>query len=154
MAVSLSVWALELIEHLNRHMDDEREALRAYGELARSAGDARVETLIGQILEDEVRHHQQFANLRDGLRAEFEQRGGSRPGVRSDRDVTALVERTEQLLALEKADLRELRRLARQFRKVEDTTWSAVIVEAMQFDTRKHMRLLEGVRDLLRESAG
>ena len=50
---------------------------------------------------------------------------------------------------MERNDIKELKRLARQLRKVEDTAWRAVIVEAMELDTRKHIRLLEGVRDLL-----
>lgn len=158
MALSLSVWAQELIAHLNDHMDSERDALTAYGAMARSARDTRVAAIIRQILDDEVRHHQQFAEMRDDLQAELERRDRDRGRGRLDRgrrpDVSALLSKTEEMLSLERADIRELRRLARQLRKVEDAAWRAVIVEAMELDTRKHIRLLEGVRDLLREGSG
>jgi rubrerythrin len=149
---SLSVWAQDLVSHLDDHMDSEREALRAYGEMVTKTRDARIGLLIRQILDDEVRHHQQFAALRDDLLAEMQ---GRRRGDGTRRaDAVALVAHTEELLALEKADIRELRRLARQLRRVEDTAWRALLVEAMELDTRKHIKLLEGVRDLLRESTG
>jgi hypothetical protein len=112
--------------------------------------------LVHQIVDDEIRHHQQFAELRDSLRAELEQRGAKQPSGNGRRPCNPrdLLDRTEQLLALEKADIRELRRLARQLKKVEDTAWRAVIVESMELDTRKHIRLLEAVRDLLSDEVG
>jgi rubrerythrin len=148
----VSLWAQELAAHLDEHMDNEREALRAYGELAGKA-DARVRLLINQILDDEVRHHQQFAELRDSLRAEVEgRRRDGRAASPTRGDIDGLLAQTDALLALEKADLKELKRLAKSLRQVEDTAWRAVIVESMELDTRKHVRLLEGIRDLLHES--
>lgn len=149
--IQLSVWAQDLIGHLTRHMDNEREALRAYGELAAGADD-RVGVLIRQILDDEVRHHVQFAELRDALRAEVERRPSPNGGPRATADARVLLDKTEELLRLEKHDLKELKRLAKVLREVEDTAWRAVIIESMELDTRKHVRLLEGVRDLLRQA--
>ena len=53
-------WAQELARHLDEHMDNEREALRAYREMTGRA-DEQVALLVTQILDDEIRHHQQFA---------------------------------------------------------------------------------------------
>jgi rubrerythrin len=150
-ATSLSVWAQELIDHLTHHMDDEREALRAYGELAAQTSDPRVGGLVRQILDDEIRHHQQFSDLRDALRAEVEQRApklhnGVQPGP-----VVELLAQTEELIELERADRKALRSLAKRLRQVEDTKWRASIVEAMELDTRKHLLLLDAIRDLLGE---
>ena len=50
----LSVWAQDLIDHLTGHMDNEREALRAYGDLAQGAADERVQVLVRMILDDQV----------------------------------------------------------------------------------------------------
>lgn len=152
-ATSLSVWAQDLIAHLTDHMDSEREALRAYGELVESVRDERVAALVRQILDDEVRHHQQFADLRDALREEMEGRHRA-DGSRRRSSPAAVMAKTEELLDLERHDIRELRRLARELRKVEDTAWRALLIEAMELDTRKHIKLLEGVRALLRETAG
>lgn len=151
--VRVTEWAQELARHLDEHMDNEREALRAYREMCGRA-DENVALLVTQILDDEIRHHQQFAELRDSLRAEVEGRGRSNGRVKAMKpaDVTALLAQTETLLELERNDLKELRRLAKTLRQVEDTKWRSVIVESMELDTRKHVRLLEGVRDLLHEA--
>jgi rubrerythrin len=150
--VQVSVWAQHLAAHLDDHMDNEREALRAYREMAGRADD-RVGLLVTQILDDEIRHHQQFAELRDALRSEVEGRGrNGRAKTMKASDLDALLAQTDTLLALEKADLKELRRLAKTLRQVEDTAWRAVIVESMELDTRKHVRLLEGIRSLLEEA--
>lgn len=146
--VEVSVWAQDLANHLIQHMDNEREALRAYGELVASTADPRVRLLAEQILADEVRHHQQLADLREALLAEIEGRS-ARPAPGRDRP-DELLTRTEALIRLEKDDIGELRRLARQLRKVEDIAWQAFVVEAMELDTRKHIRLLEGIAALLR----
>lgn len=153
--LGVSAWAQETVDHVTGHMDNEREALRAYGDLALRARDPRVRMLVEQILDDEIRHHQQFDELRAGLRAEMEgrgseQRGGDGAGAGDGDDPAALLRTTEELLALEKADLAELRGLAKRLRQVEDTAWRAVVVDAMELDTRKHVLLLEAVADLLR----
>ena len=153
--VQLSVWAQDLIDHLSSHMDSEREALRAYGDVIEQTSDARVALLVRHILEDEIRHHQQFADLRDRLRDEAEgravlvRRDGAAPDPTTSR---ALLTQTEDLLALEREDRKELKSLAKRLRQVEDTAWQSVLVEAMELDTQKHIKLLEVVRDLLRES--
>jgi rubrerythrin len=150
--VRVTEWAQELAGHLDEHMDNEREALRAYREMSVRA-DENVALLVTQILDDEIRHHQQFAELRDSLRAEVEGRGpNGRVTTMKPADVTALLAQTETLLELERNDLKELRKLAKTLRQVEDTAWRAVIIESMELDTRKHVRLLEGVRDLLHEA--
>lgn len=151
--VQVTEWAQDLARHLDDHMDNEREALRAYREMSGRA-DEQVALLVTQILDDEIRHHQQFAELRDALRAEVERRGRSNGRVKSMKpaDIDALLAQTETLLTLERDDLKELRKLAKTLRQVEDTAWRAVIVESMELDTRKHVRLLEGVRDLLHEA--
>jgi rubrerythrin len=150
--VRVTEWAQELAGHLDEHMDNEREALRAYREMSVRA-DENVALLVTQILDDEIRHHQQFAELRDSLRAEVEGRGpNGRVKTMKPADVTALLAQTETLLELERNDLKELRKLAKTLRQVEDTAWRAVIIESMELDTRKHVRLLEGVRDLLHEA--
>lgn len=150
--VHVTEWAQEVARHLDEHMDNEREALRAYREMCGRADD-HVALLVTQILDDEIRHHQQFAELRDSLRAEVEGRGrNGRVKSMKPTDVTALLEQTDALLELERNDLKELRRLAKTLRQVEDTRWRSVIVESMELDTRKHVRLLEGVRDLLHEA--
>jgi rubrerythrin len=151
--VDVSVWAQELLDYLGDHMDKEREALRRYGALAADEPDDRIRYLLQMILEDEVRHHQLFAEIVNALRSELEQREQSPRvpsgrGVRRNGDHEALLKETEALLELEKDDVRVLRRLDRQLRAVADTSWWAVLLEVMVLDTKKHVRILETVRDL------
>lgn len=149
-SVSLSEWAQELVDHLGHHMDSERDALRSYRDLAERSGDPRVRQLAMQILDDEIRHHQQFEDLRFALREEIEQR---MPRVErrhlTDAERRELLDRTDELLALERDDVKELQRLAKRLRSVADTEWRAGVVEAMELDNRKHILLLEHIRDLL-----
>lgn len=155
--VQLSVWAQDLIDHVTRHMDSERDALTAYRELADAARDQRIRYLALQVLADEIRHHTQFAELRDFLRAEVEQRPrralhevtGNGAQTEAGWDDQTLRDRTEELLELERDDIRELKRLARQMRQVADTRWCSTLIDVMELDTRKHIKILEQIRELL-----
>ena len=150
MAVSLSEWAQDLADHLARHMDGEREVLREYRDFVERAGDPRVEVLALQILDDEIRHHQRFEELRLALREEVEQRlpRVERPRL-TDEQRAELLRRTDNLLAIERDDVKDLQRLAKQLRSVADTKWRASVLEAMELDNRKHIVLLEQIRALL-----
>lgn len=148
--VPLSEWAQDMIDHLGHHMDNERDALTSYRDLTERAGDPRIRELAMQILSDEVRHHQQFEQIRDALRDEVEQR---LPRVAhaalADGDRNELLRRTDELLALEREDVKELKRLAKRLRAVADTEWRASVVESMELDSRKHILLLKRIRALL-----
>jgi rubrerythrin len=144
----LTTWAETLIQTLQGHMDNEREALTQYGELAGNAPDDHVRFLMKMILEDEVRHHSLFAEMVNNLRAEISQSEPSGlPNMRRTEDRDVLLAQTKKLLELEHDDVKELQDLRREITKVEDTAWWAVIIDAMEMDNRKHIRLLEFVRD-------
>ena len=148
MIHDLTAWAETLIQTLQAHMDNEREALTQYGELADNAPDDHVRFLMRMILEDEVRHHSLFAEMINNLRAEIEQSDPSGlPNIRRTEDRAALLAKTKELIELERDDVKELQGLRREITKVEDTAWWAVLVDAMEMDNLKHIRLLEFVRD-------
>ncbi len=143
--VDLSVWSQKLINHLTAHMDSEREVLRAYAELADRAEEDHVRYLVQLILADEVRHHQLFGEMINALRAEMDQRDISPrlPDFRPGETPPELIEETRRLLAIEKRDTHDLARLKKELDKVADTRWWSVLVEVMELDTQKHVRLLE-----------
>jgi rubrerythrin len=144
----LTTWAESLIQTLQGHMDNEREALTQYGELAASAPDDHVRFLMKLILDDEVRHHTLFAEMVNNLRSEIERTAPSGlPNVRRTEDRDALRAQTKTLLDLEHDDIKELQALRREISKVEDTAWWTVLIDSMEMDNRKHIRLLEFVRD-------
>jgi rubrerythrin len=148
--VSLSEWAQELLDHLGQHMESERDALASYRDFAEQAGDPRVRHLAEQILTDEVRHHQQMEEIRLALRDEIEQRlPRAERSPMTEEHRKELLRRTDELLTLERGDVKELQRLAKQLRAVADTEWQSAIVEAMEHDNRKHIIILERIRTLL-----
>ena len=148
MIGDLTTWAESLIATIHGHMDSERDALTQYGQLADAAADDHVRFLMRMILEDEVRHHTLFAEMASSLRAEIEQTAPSGlPEMRRAEDREELLAKTGELLELEREDVKELQRLRREISKVEDTAWWAVLIDAMEMDNRKHIRLLEFVRD-------
>lgn len=129
-------------------MDSERDALRRYSELAEQSPDPHVRFLINLILEDEKRHHRLFAEMAEHLKAEAEQRGSADlPDMRQSLDGDALRRETKALLDLEKEDLKELKELRGEFKKVADTRWWGTIINVMEADNRKHIGILEFVRD-------
>lgn len=146
--MEVAAWAQTLINTLQDHMDNEREALREYGRLSIASPESHVRFLMDLILQDEVRHHQLFAEMIAGLRREVEQRGdGGLPSVQPVEDPATLRAQTKALLDLEREDIKELRALRKELAKVEDTAWWTILVEVMEADNQKHIKLLEFVRD-------
>jgi len=144
----LTTWAESLIQTLQGHMDSERDALTQYGRLADASPDDHVRFLMRVILEDEVRHHGFFAQMVDNLRAEMHQTdGGGLPTMRAVEDREALRAQTAELLRLEREDIKELQDLRKEIAKVADTSWWAVLIDAMEADNRKHIRMLEFIHD-------
>ena len=150
--MDLDLWARSIVEHVEHHMDTEREVLTRYGELANDTTDERIRYLIHLILDDEVRHHRLFTEMANWLRAATEHRPMTGPRVpsflsRTDGDSSEeLLARTKQLLAFEREDLDELRDLRREITKVEDTAWWSALLDTMAHDTRKHIQLLEFIQ--------
>jgi rubrerythrin len=147
-------WARALANHLSWHMDTEREVLREYGRFAEEVSDERLRYLINLVLDDEVRHHRVFTELVNWLRAETETREVPGPRVPDDmpthEDRGAILAKTKHLLEVEREDAKELKALRREIDKVEDTAWWDILIEAMELDTKKHIKILEFIRDQVR----
>lgn len=146
--MDITAWAQRIVNTLQDHMDGEREALTDYSHLAVASPDGHVRFLMDLILQDEVRHHRLFSEMIAALRREIEQRGeGGLPEMRPIHDPVALKAQTKALLDLERDDIKELRALRRELAKVEDTSWWVVLIEMMEADNEKHIKLLEFIRD-------
>ena len=66
-------------------------------------------------------------------------------GLRADRLRIDAV--TARLLDAERADAKELKKLAKNLGELRDTTLWGLLVELMQDDTAKHIRILSFMRD-------
>jgi rubrerythrin len=145
--IGASVWEQALYEQLTSHERAERELLVEY-EKAAASSSAAVRFLTGLILEDERRHHSLFRDLAATLRSDVELRPTDATippldHLGPDADLAEIVTR---LIAHERADRRELRRLARELANEIDTTMWPLLVDLMRMDTEKHIAILEFVR--------
>jgi rubrerythrin len=151
--VGLSVWEQALYDVLVGHITNEGELLGEYDDLAaRSSGHVRY--LIDMIGDDEARHHALFRRWANSLRAlPLEAEGDDvLPPVHAEEDPERVADAADRLLDIERADQRELRKLRKELDDFEDTTLWALVVELMQLDTEKHIRILEFLRRHARET--
>lgn len=144
-----SVWEEDLLGRLEAHLQEENRLLDSYAELAETSAHRHVRYLGSLLLEDEVRHHRTFDALKKALLSdiEFREVEGSVPRLEPAADDEGLLERAEDLLKFEEEDLKGLRALAKQLRPVKRTTLWALLVEMMELDTEKHIRMLTFIID-------
>lgn len=143
-----SVWEQEVYDHLATHADDEREVLQAYEEAARESESPAFVFLANLILDDERRHHRLLGDLAETVRTSAELSGAPTPipdlTPTADRD--SILELTDRLLDIERADQRELARLSKLLEDVRDTTLWAFVIRLIELDNAKHREILEFIR--------
>src|SRR6478609_1011391 len=121
-----SVWEQELYDYVCGHVATEGTILDEYQRLADDeSGSPAFRYLADMILADERRHHQLFNDLATSVRQMAEMRLEEEPipslhGLRADRERIRAA--TEQLLATERADAKELKQFAKRLKEVYDTT--------------------------------
>lgn len=143
-----SVWEEDLLKRLEHHAEGENELLASYSKMADEAP-PHVRYLVKLLLEDEVRHHRVFEEMANALRSDIEFRdiNPSVPRIHRMADDANLLFQTEELLGFERADLQSLRDLAKELKPVRKTTLWSLLVEMMELDTEKHIRLLCFIAD-------
>lgn len=155
--IGASVWEQQLYDHLTSHVATEGAILDEYLKLAEDdQGSPAFRYLARLILDDERRHHQTFNDLAEAIRQMSELRDDDEPipslrGLRKDRD--RILEATERLLDEERADGKKLKELVKELKDVRDTTLWSLIVELMQDDTNKHIKILKFIRDRAKDTA-
>src|ERR1700730_13942565 len=100
------------------HGQREGAALDSYQQLAEESQDEGLRYLVRVIMEDEGRHHQAIAEMLESVHS-FPgglDRQPKVPGM-TVRDYPVLRNETERLLAFEKEDAKELRRLRKELRR-------------------------------------
>ncbi|HVX22064.1 MAG TPA: hypothetical protein VHB02_12000 [Acidimicrobiales bacterium] len=137
-----------LFAHLRSHLEAEQALLDEYAALVDRSPSAALRYLMALLMDDEKHHHHLFRAI--AASADAEQEVGGKPvlpgydlGDVHDREVTRM---TEALLAEEKRDAHELRRLLGEMGAVEDSQLWRLLVELMEHDTRKHIAILRFVK--------
>jgi hypothetical protein len=132
-----SVWEQEIYDYVSAHVATEGAMLNQYQRLAEDQSRSPAfRYLANLILADERRHHQIFNDLAESVRQMAELRLEDEPipslhGLRADRvRIMAVTER-----------------LAKKLKEVRDTTLWVLLVELMEADTAKHIKILSFIRD-------
>ena len=79
--------------------------------------------------------------------------GDAVPDLTKEPDPERLVAAVDDLLAVEKDDAHQLKALEKSLKDVRHTTVWPLLVELMQMDTRKHIKILEFLREHAEETA-
>lgn len=146
-----SEWEDDVFHHVSSHGQVEGEILDEYERLANDDDmSPAFRYLARMILDDEVRHHRIFDDLAATMRAMREHTDGERPipeltGFHADRFRITRV--TEDLLRIERDDLRELKRFSKELKEVRNVNLWSFLIELMIDDTKKHIKILEYIRD-------
>jgi rubrerythrin len=137
-----------LLEHVANHITNEQAALVGYARLAEQSPDEYVRYLASLILEDERRHHKLLLEMRNRVESDvtWRETAPQTPRVTVPSDREQLAEQIEAFLDVEEADAEELRRLRRKMRPLRETSLLSLMVEIMELDTQKHLRILEFIR--------
>jgi len=146
--VGASVWENQIFTYLTQHALLEGAMLEEYVSAAEATNSKAMSYLVNLLIEDERRHHRFFHELASSLKSEAELSGVDPVVPRLDFDKAGqeeLLAATRDLLAHEKSDAVELKRLKKDLHDVEDTTLWGLLVDIMMRDTEKHMAILKFV---------
>jgi len=154
----LEAWDRRALAHVKEHLQSEQAALDVYTELRANAVGA-VAYLIDLILADEARHHQLFSDLVQALTppGRVVPASGStelvstvpQPIMVSDEVRVPMLRQTDELLEAERDDQVALKQLQRELRPVRTETIWPLLVEMMELDTEKHIKMLRRIQQLL-----
>ena len=154
--VGASVWEQELYDHVCGHVVEEGAILDEYQRLAEDDSCSPAFRYIARlILEDERRHHAMFNDLAEAIKQMGELRDEDTPipslhGLRGDRD--RIIETTAKLLKVERDDAKKLKTLAKELKDVRETTLWGLLIELIQHDTDKHIKILRFIRERAEDS--
>jgi rubrerythrin len=141
---------VKLYGHLTEHVSSEADLLASYRELAEAPDTpAAARYLIRMVVEDEERHHRLFHEMTAAVGNGFGWTHDSEavPELVYGQPPRSLEEVTARFLAAEQADRKQLRALRKELRPFRDTSLWDLLVELMEYDTAKHIRVFTFLRD-------
>ncbi len=144
-------WEDAVYEHVSNHGETEGEILAEYQQLANDESMSPAFRYLAQmILVDEVRHHRVFDDLATTMRLLREHSDESPPipsleGFHADRLHIQRI--TDELLQVEKDDLRELKAFSKELKELRKVNLWSFLIELMIDDTKQHIKILEYIRD-------
>ena len=129
---------------LRDHGEQEGGALESYRKLAEQSDNDWVRYLVGLIMEDETRHHRVIGEMLHRVQSYVWEVDvpHSVPAIGSPLDAN-LVDATQKLIAMEKSDGDELKRLRAALASGGSRSLLSLLVDMMIHDTAKHVLMLE-----------
>jgi rubrerythrin len=144
-------WWATVIHEFRAHVREEVGFLEAYEALVAGSEDESVRFLLELIVADEHRHHDLFSSMAEASVGGDDALPAA-PRI-SPAAARLLLEPTTRFLEAEHEETRKLAALRRELKPVRTDTLWPLLVELMEFDTAKHVRILEYLRDRLAEAA-
>ena len=144
-------WEVDMYERVSSHGQAEGEILAEYQTLANDEDMSPAFRYLARlILDDEVRHHQIFDDLAASMKAQLDHDYDEQPipslrGFHADEFRIKRV--TDDLLRIEREDLRELKEFSKQLKEFRTVSLWTFLIELMLDDTKKHIKILEFIRD-------
>ncbi len=143
-------WWAQVIHEFRAHVREESGFLESYEALVSRSDDESVRFLLELILGDERRHHDLFTSMAD---ASIGEGPFPEPPSLAPETARALLEPTERFLEAEREESKKLSALRKSLKPAGTSTLWPLMVELMEIDTSKHIRILEFLRDRLAKEA-
>lgn len=148
--VGLSVSEQKLYGQLADHVAAEADHVARYRSMAEDPGTPEsARFLLRLVIDDEERHHRLFRQIAlavgDGVA--WRESAESVPGLAPWEDHSALMGATEQFLAAEREDRKQLHEMRKELRPMRDTSLWPLLLELMERDTEKHILMLTFIKD-------
>ena len=149
-------WWVRIGHAFSTHVRDEVYVLERYEALAKATKDPGTKFLLELILEDEHRHHLLFEELAASVAAHPGPDVATVPPAPhpEPEHIPELLEHTRRFLELERDDAASLKQLIRDLRPAGDEMLWRLLVELMQLDTEKHLKVLEYLERRLEDEQG
>lgn len=146
-------WDQRLLNHMENHLESEGSTEGSYEALA-ELGDPQVKYLARLFGADERRHHQMLIDLMASVRAvadwKRDQSSWATTPLLEEGQRASLVKAVDELIRVEKSDAADLKLLRRDVQSHSDGTFWPTIIEVMQLDTEKHLRILLAIKRSLK----
>jgi len=136
-----------VLDTLRAHDAREAAILESYRQLVDESTDEGIRYLGRLIMEDEARHHELITEMARRVEGwmQHEDATDATPSL-TPRVDPALLAETRRLIALERADAKELRLLQKELRYAPATSLLHLLVKIMLDDTKRHIEILQFIR--------
>lgn len=146
-------WDRKALSHIEAHLQRETSVVNGYEAMVGTTTGA-IAYLLNQVIADEYRHHHVLAELAKALgsatgRPGYEASEVPDPTAISEESRLQLLAETRRFIDVEKDDEKDLRQLVADLRPVKTRTIWPLLVELMELDTEKHLRVLRRIEQML-----